>query len=412
MEDKILIDDIVSRCLKYFTDNCYTIPRIKRYQEYWKSGIIAFLKTRGTNYLTDALVQEFLETCVKDGTVRHQEREMMRSVYVLSDLWHKGKISYRNYIPAQHNLTGPIGEAMEVFITHMCNLRRGISTLRSYRLYLHNFASYLQTNDIRKVSEITESHVMRYVIAQDSNRANIVSALRMLFRYWKETGVTEYDLEEAFAGTAIKKKEKIPSFYTEEEVMRIEASVDRSNSVGKRDYAMLLLADRLGLRASDIAGLEFSNIDWDNSIIHLVQYKTKVHIELPLLSDVGNAIIDYLRYGRPKSDTNNVFLSARAPFRKATAPTVSAALGRAILNSGVDVSGRHHGPHSMRHSLASALLCNGTSIPVISESLGHKSSNTTMTYLKIDMASLQKCALPVPVVSDEFYMQKGGMFYE
>lgn len=253
---------------------------------------------------------------------------------------------------------------------------------------------------------------MRYAKAQKESRVNKVSALRMLFKYWKSMGAIGYDLEETFAGAAIKRHERTPSFYSTEEVWQIEDSIDRRNAVGKRDYALFMLASRLGLRASDIALIEFSNIDWEHSTIHIIQDKTKVPIELPLLAEVGNAIIDYLRHGRRKSGLSRVFLSARAPFRPMSGSNVSSAIGRLILNSGVDTTGRHHGPHAMRHSLAATLLENGTSIPVISETLGHKSTETTMVYLKIDLTSLQKCALPVPSVPDSFYMQKGGVFYE
>jgi integrase len=175
---------------------------------------------------------------------------------------------------------------------------------------------------------------------------------------------------------------------------------------------MLLLASRLGLRASDIAGLKFSDINWEKSEISLVQYKTKVPIKLPLLTDVGNAIIDYLKHGRFNSKSEHVFISSRAPYVDATHGMVSSAINNIISNAGVSIKYRHHGPHSLRHSLASTLLENGTSIPVISEVLGHKSTTSTMTYLKIDLASLMKCALPVSNVKDAFYEQKGGALYE
>ena len=91
---------------------------------------------------------------------------------------------------------------------------------------------------------------------------------------------------------------------------------------------------------------------------------------------------------------------------------VSTAINGIIVNSGVDVHLKHHGPHSLRHSLASALLQDESSLPVISEALGHKSTDTTMIYLKIDIQSLMKCANPVPSVADGFYTQRGGAFYE
>jgi integrase len=119
---------------------------------------------------------------------------------------------------------------------------------------------------------------------------------------------------------------------------------------------MVLLASRLGLRASDIAGLQFSDIDWDRNTITITMQKTEKVIELPLLADVGNAIIDYLRHGRRNPPLQNVFISERAPYVAATPEMVSNAIRAIVIRSGVDTSSRHHGPHSLRHSLASAML--------------------------------------------------------
>jgi integrase len=175
---------------------------------------------------------------------------------------------------------------------------------------------------------------------------------------------------------------------------------------------MLLLASRLGFRSSDIAGLQFANLDWDNNTIRLTQYKTKREVELPLLADVGDAIINYLKYGRPVSHSQNVFLSACAPYRPINRLIINGAISRIIKSSKVDIQNRKFGPHAMRHTLASQLLSNGISLPVISETLGHTNTQTTMNYLRIDINNLQRCALAVPMVSRGFYDQKGGVFYE
>lgn len=146
------------------------------------------------------------------------------------------------------------------------------------------------------------------------------------------------------------RKERIPSFYEKGEVMAIEKSVDQTSGVGKRDYAMLLLATRLGLRASDIAGLKVDDIDWRNNVIRLVQYKTGQPIELPLLADVGNAIIRYLKGGRPQTTSRQVFLASRAPYSVLGRQGVGSAINRLISNAGINLKNRRHGPHSMRHS--------------------------------------------------------------
>jgi len=227
-----------------------------------------------------------------------------------------------------------------------------------------------------------------------------------------EEHILQHDLSTVLQHFHKIRREKLPSVYTANEVSQIETSIERSNPTGKRNYAMILLSTRLGLRASDIAYLTFGNIDWENSIIKLSQFKTGREIELPLLADVGDAIIDYIKYGRRRSLSSRIFLKACAPFTPVENGSVASAIGRIIPSSGVNTIGRRHGAHAMRHSLASRFLENQEPIPVISEALGHQSSDTTMSYIRIDIESLRKCALDTPPVPNEFYDQKGGIFYE
>jgi hypothetical protein len=141
--------------------------------------------------------------------------------------------------------------------------------------------------------------------------------------------------------------------------------------------------------------------------------KRTVHpVTRELKGPIGEAIINYLKVGRAWSDSPNVFLSARAPYRPMTGVAVSNAVRQIIDASGIPIGQRRHGPHAMRHSLASRLLEHSVSLPVISESLGHEKTESTMTYLRIDRNSLRQCALDVPMVDASFYRQKGGAFYE
>lgn len=190
------------------------------------------------------------------------------------------------------------------------------------------------------------------------------------------------------------------------------ASVDRNHAVGKRDHTIILLAARLGLRASDIANLKFENILWEQSSIHLTQFKTGNEIKLPLLSEVGNAIVDYLKFGRPKSSENFVFLCARSPFNPIDTSVITRIVQNTFAKTGINTKYRRHGPHALRHSLAGRLLEKQTALPVITEVLGHENTESTKFYLRIDLTSLRQCVLEVPAVSPCFYIQKGGFFYE
>ena len=409
--EEVKIFELTERCIKYFQKQCYTRNRITVYKSLWRNGIISYMSQKGIESYSPSVGAEFVSTCHFHGTIRPQEREKIRSIQVLDDMLKLGYIRKRCFTPVFHALDGEVGAEMEKLITHLTNLRRSMVTIKDYRLYLSEFLMHLNERNVKHVSAITEKDILTFVSSHPTNKVNIVSALRVLFRFWREEHIVDDRFEELFDTYKTHKPERIPSYFAANEVMRIEQSVSRNSANGKRNYAMLLLASRLGLRASDIASLQFSDIDWDKNMITLTMQKTKKVIELPLLADVGNAIIDYLRHGRPKSDSQNVFLSGNAPYVAATKGVVCAVINGIILRSGVDTSGKHHGPHSLRHSLASAMLNGGSMMPVISESLGHRSTQTTLAYLKIDIRSLQKCALPVPEIADCFYMQRGGAFY-
>ena len=409
--EEVKILELTERCIKYFQEHCYTKNRITVYKALWRNGIVRYMSEKGIESYSPSVGADFVSTCHFHGTIRPQEREKIRSIQVLDDMINMGYIRKRCFTPVFHALDGEIGTEMEKLITHLTNLRRSTVTIKDYRLYLSEFLMHLNSRMVLHVSDITESDILTFVSSRPTSKVSIVSALRVLFRYWKEEHIIDNRFEELFDTYKVRKPERLPSYFTAEEVRRIEQAVSRTNTTGKRNYAMLLLASRLGLRASDIANLQFTDIDWDKNMITLTMQKTGKVIELPLLADVGNAIIDYLRHGRHESALQSVFLSGNAPYVAATKAMVCKAIDEIICKSGVDTSGKHHGPHSLRHSLASAMLNGGAMMPVISESLGHRSTQTTLTYLKIDIRSLLKCALPVPTVADSFYMQRGGVFY-
>ncbi len=407
----VLLQELMDRCLLFFKDHCYSASRITVYKCLWRKGIERFMSENNLTEYSPSVGQEFIATCHTNGIVTPSDREKIRSVQVLDDMLNLGYIRKRCNIPVHHDLPGEIGAEMEKFVSHLVSLRRSQITIDKYRLYLSEFLSHLTLNGVTSVEMIEERHIVSFFSSHPTDKTWVKTAIGGLYRYWKENEVTDRLHDDFFANFKVKQREALPSFYSTEEVVRMENSINRSSGTGKRDYAMFLLASRLGLRASDIAGLQFSDIDWEKNCITLTMKKTHKAIELPLLADVGNAIIDYLQYGRPVSILKNVFISTRAPYTAATKLLVCSAIDRIIRSSGVRIDGKHHGPHSLRHSIASAMLQSGSTMPVISESLGHSNTEITMKYIKIDLESLAKCALPVPEISRDFYLQKGGAFY-
>ena len=356
--------------------------------------------------------EEYIRTHIAGSTVTPYQRDYIRSIYVLNEFQEKGIVSKRRCHPVERKLTGQVGLLMEQFLLHLETLRRSKKSINDHRLYLHRFLTFIGSKNILNVEEIKEEHILIFISTATNNNICLVSSLRLFFRYLFESHVLPFDQSEVLRHYKWQKREKLPSVYSADEVSQIELSIKREDATGIRNFAMMLLATRLGIRASDIAYLSFDNINWESNTIIFSQFKTGKQIELPLLVEVGEAIIDYLKYGRKRSESSKIFLYTRAPFTAMTNSAVSCTLNRIIDASGVDTTGRKHGAHAMRHSLASRFLENKESIPIISEALGHQNTDSTISYLRIDIESLRQCALDTPIVPELFYEQKGGVYYE
>lgn len=399
----------------YLKSSSYSTNRIYTYNWLWKYGIQAYMQSMGETEYTIEIGNDFILTCNVDGSIGMKHRDMIKSVTVLNDVMTTGEIRGRRHTPVDYPLNGKIGVQAQKFIEHLASLRRDIKTVKDYKKRLSIFIEYLSENGVNNLEEIDQDNVLSFISTHTHGGSKNIASVKWFLRFMKEGHIIEKDFGYMLKHRSSKlpgERERIPSFYSEEEVRKIELSVNRSSMVGKRDYAMVLLASRLGLRVSDIAGLGFNHIDWDANQIKLIQYKTGNPITLPLLPVVGNAIIDYLRYGRKKSSSDKVFLSCRAPYAPVTGGAVHSAITSAFKASGVETDKRHHGGHALRFSLAQRMLEQNTPMPVISEALGHQNRDVTREYVRIDLPLLKRCSLDVPPVDDNFYTQKGGCFYE
>lgn len=408
-----LITELIDGCLQQFKDNHYSRLSLDNYRSLLERGIHQYMKDKGLRMYSCDVGKMFLQECYPETDLRPTAKDMTRCIKYLDDYMKYGYIRYKTpCLPQPVELSGEIGNAMSAHLVHLKNIRRSKRTIDCYKLHYKRFLFYLTQTGIHSINEIKEQHIIGFISTMVNYKANIVSYLRVLFIFWHERGIAQYNLTNSLQYYKVHKKEIIVSYYNRDEIRSLESSVDRASGIGKRNYALLLLASRLGLRVSDIANLKFSNIDWENNTITLYQYKTRVPLELPLLSDIGNAIIDYLKYGRQKSNSQYVFLNSLPPYSELSTSGVTNVIRKIFTESGVLLKGRHHGPHSLRHSLASRLLEKETSMPIISEVLGHEKTETTLKYLQIDLTALRKCVLPVPPVSPIFYSQKRKYYEE
>lgn len=405
------IRQLVAEIISFLQDQKYSSACVETHRRRWRDGIIPYMDSRGITQYSSIIGEEYLSLATRE-VAPSTRRARLRSIHMLTEYLETGHVRRRIVHLVEHPLPGEIGRIAQEYLQGMQAERKNELTVLNHRRMLSYFISRLSIKGVHKVDDISERDILDFVDSTPVAKSHHYYTIKGFARFLFEKGYTTVNLSYVVEHNNFPHHEKLPSVYSAEEVRRIEQSVEQSSHVGKRDYAILLLASRLGLRASDIASLTFADIDWDKNRIVLVQSKTGNHVELPLLRDVGEAIVNYLRYSRPVSDLPNVFLTACAPYRPMTHISLNGVISRIMRESGVDLTGRKFGPHSMRHSLASNLLKAGASIPIISSALGHESSQTTMGYLRIDVSSLRKCSLDVPGVPDAFYEQKGGAFYD
>lgn len=218
--------------------------------------------------------------------------------------------------------------------------------------------------------------------------------LRRLSLYAFQNGYHAEDLSGGIPTVKNSRQQRLPAVFTEDEVEKILSSFDRENPMGKRNYAIFLLAARMGLRSCDIKALEFRFINWTEKTISFTQQKTKKNLTLPLPDDVGWAIIDYLKNGRPTSDSKYVFIQHTPPYGQYT--DLRNVLVKQMRKAGIETpADKRIGMHCFRHSLATAMLENGVPLPVISQTLGHADISSTEVYLRINISQLRLCALEV-----------------
>ena len=225
----------------------------------------------------------------------------------------------------------------------------------------------------------------------------VCQGLRSFLRYLHGAGFVARDLAACVTRPPLYWNEGIPSAFTDAEVKTMLAATRRDRSeVGRRDYAILLLLATYGLRAGEITRLRLDDIDWRRERFSITQSKSHRSAQLPLLSPVGAAILEYLKHVRPSSEHRQVFLFTRAPYRPfACGSSLGPTVGRCLRRAGITPTGKH-GCHAFRYARAVSLLRAAVPLKAISDILGHRTASSTDGYLKLATEDLRDVGLELP----------------
>lgn len=431
------IGDLVRQAEQVMTDAKYAPTTIRRYRAFWQQGVAFAQRTGHHGPLNNAFIEDWLAdegytigywpvprpvalsnllTALR-VLVQVHAFGMLVPGCVLDPLYRFAHIG--RYTGGQDVITvlgqsagaqrvaalpPPFRQAFQAYYDD--GQQRGFrpTTMKNAQLYIPRLLNYLIAQGVTDVTGITPAQISTFLTSLQGYAPRTVAHYschaRCLLRFLYQHGELAEDLSASVPPAPIRNYTRIPTVWTRDEVERLLAQVDRGSPRGKRDYAILLLAARVGMRVGDIIRLTLDDLKWEHKRIEVLQSKTGQPLVAPLLDDLGWALIDYLKHARPVSAYRQVFLRLTPPY----APFVSHDNLHHIITRYRRMAGiqrLQHQPagfHTLRHSLATQLLADDVPLSTISEVLGHACQQSTEVYAKVDLRHLQQCPLDLEEV--------------
>ena len=401
------LEVITERLKQLLQENNYSPVTIRFYEREW-SKIQTFLEEtygsteynmeRGLEYLEKQY--GFIKKC-NDGTLSQQRVQLLRVVHMLEDYRLHQVLTRRYYASKNPIILNTY--YLNIFTDYKNSLvstKLSKATVEHYKKISKTFIDYLQQRKVESIKDVTIDVCNSYLktLAGFSFKTieQQVCGIRHFLRFLYSSNLIINDYAEKIHMPTVSKNAKIPSTWKLDELKAILSVIDRNSPIGKRDYAMILLACVLGLRVGDIKLLRFENFNWEAKQISIIQHKTQKPLSLPIPDSVGWAIIDYIKNGRPQYyETDYIFLKHMPPFDPICDDNhMHQQLVKYMRKAGISqYRKRRSGFHSLRHSAGSILLEMEVPLPIITNILGHSDSNVTAIYLKTDLQKLAECIL-------------------
>lgn len=401
MIEPITIQELIRQLLTELETRQYAPNTQDGYRRYYHR-LRHYAEKRAIREYSPAIGRDFFETtyqCPLSEIPRPVPRRLrgpLRYLTTLDHYYQQGTL-LRRWTKAPRALPEPLDQVLTAFASHCDQQGYSRRTARKRHDRIRMFLTYVASQGIALADlngRIVSGYTATLTTYQPRTKGLMLSGLRTFLRFVHRAGYHRMDLSPTVAPLRIGRKTHLPQSWPADVVPRLLAAVDRGTPMGKRDYAMLLLAIRLGLRIGDITALPLTALHWPTKTLCWIQTKTGRAMEQPLLDDVGWAIIDYLQHGRPQTTQPVIFVRHRAPFEPFDpGSNLHGLLMRYARLAGLDIPSGSHGMHALRHLLASTLLSHETPLPIISQVLGHHSTASTHVYLHVDIVGLRRCAL-------------------
>ena len=361
-----------------------------------KTGTDYFTEELGRRYLADTIGFPFAE----NRWLTSPEASHIRCVRRIGEYQLYGAV-LRNHAKNAKTLDGwELGDE-KIIAAYVESVQTADNSDATKKLRIHHIRQFYEFLASRKVSgihDISAQIVSDYAASLQGESPvytkHRLATLRFYFRFLKQKSILECDWSFAVPKVIAPKNLNVPALWSREELERLLKSIDRGSPAGKRDYAIILLVVQLGLRIADVSALRLDSLKWERNELEFIQHKTGNRVTQPLLEDVGWAIIDYIKYGRPKVESPFVFLTANAPYTPMKSGSIGCILDRHRARCGIEKkNGAVSGMHSLRHAMARRLLEQGTELSTVANIMGHTSYASTSPYLKVDIEDLRECAL-------------------
>ena len=308
-------------------------------------------------------------------------------------------------IVAAHSAYEAFSQALCAEYARWLDERRGLATetINDLAAEARRFLSWFgQRKSVDALAVIAIADIDAYLQARAPllrrvSRKGVAQRLRCFLRFANATGRTDRDFATSVTAPTLYAIESIPSALRPQDIRAVVERTRKDHSPkGLRDYAILMLLSTYGLRAGEITHLQLDDINWRGDRFCVHHTKTGAQSVLPLLPAVGEALLAYLRRGRPRTEVREIFIRARAPYRGfVSGSSLYTPIRRRLEAAGVQPDGKR-GPHTFRHARAVSLLRSGTPMKIIGDVLGHRSAASTWPYLKLATEELRDVALDIP----------------
>lgn len=401
---KITLNDLITKTKEVLIRKHYCQSTLSQYNYRWRMLQNYFVLHKTKHFSSDLATQFIMEAQLKCKTKKISlmiYKRTQRSVIMLIQCYETGDTQWER-IPlwGKFKFKTPLyNHILDSYIDYLKNNGYGTSTIRLRKTVSKNFLSFLEKEGIEHLFNVELETIRCFILFasqsyKPTSMGTFCTALRPFLKFLSLKSMTSIDLTRVIPSHFTRKTTIIPIITHQEEDQMLTA-INRETSAGKRNYAILLLALRLGIRSIDIANLKLEHLKWQKNTIEFIQQKTGRNLIVPLLADVGNALMNYILHGRQDVPLPYVFLHVNAPYNKLANHTsvynvVSTCMKKANIRQS---QGEQKGAHCLRHTIASRLLAAETPISIISSVLGHSDKNTAMVYLSTDLEHLRACSL-------------------